>query len=243
MHPEHASLLEDLRRAARPAPDDGFDPGAYTGSPHLSYRLSVPSRRAIARAWLTGRKGAPPEALMPVLDSLFTGQSHDEKTLAAMLAALNRKLRAQVQPADIDRWLDHLVGWAEVDTLCQNIFTADDMLADWPSWQALIERLARDANINKRRASLVLLTGPVSYSDDQRFARLALANVERLKGERDILITKAISWLLRSMIARHRDLLVPYLEANAASLPKIAVRETRVKLETGRKSGKTDPPS
>ncbi len=235
MHSEHAVLLEEIRRVARPRPIDGFDPGAYSGSPHPSFRLSVPANRSIGRAWLSRSKGAPAETLMAVVNSLFDGQSYEEKTLAAMLVGLSRTIRAGVRASDIDRWLDGLIGWAEVDTLCQNAFSAEDMLTDWPAWQGLIGRLACDANVNKRRASLVLLTGPVHYSDDERFVRLALDNIERLKAERDILITKAVSWLLRAMTGRHRDAVMSYLERNEASLPRIAVRETRAKLETGRK--------
>ena len=235
MHPEHAHLLEQIRRGVRPSRHGGFDLAAYSGSPHVFHGLSVPQRRAIARAWRAQHKAMPAGQLVEVLDSLFDGASHDEKTLATMLLALHKTARLGMGPSDVDRWLGRLVGWAEVDSLCQNIFTADEMLSDWPAWRGLIERLASDSNINKRRASLVLLVGPVRYSDDERFAALALANIERLKVERDILITKAVSWLLRSMVERHRARLVAYLEANDPSLPRIAVREARAKLQTGRK--------
>jgi 3-methyladenine DNA glycosylase AlkD len=59
-----------------------------------------------------------------------------------------------------------------------------------------------------------------------------------LKGERDILITKAVSWLLRSMSARHGPAVAAYLDASAASLPAVVVRETWTKLRTGTKSGR-----
>ena len=137
--------------------------------------------------------------------------------------------------------MDWLNGWAEVDSLCQNAFTAAEMLADWPAWKAQIDRFSTDANINKRRAALVLLTGPVHYSEDARFRDLALTVIERLKPERDILITKAVSWLLRSMTTRHREAVEQCLAEHAASLPAIAVRETRTKLATGTKSGRSRP--
>ncbi len=235
MHPEHEHLLQEIRGAAKPASHGGFDLAAYSGSPHAFHGLSVPDRRAIARAWRANHKAMPAGQLVEVLDSLFAGASHDEKTVATMLLALHKTARQEMGPDNVDHWLGRLVGWAEVDSLCQNIFTAEEMLADWPAWGGLIERLAGDANINKRRAALVLLVGPVRCSDDERFATLALANVEWLKAERDILITKAVSWLLRSLIARHRGRLTAYLEENDPSLPRIAVRETRAKLQTGRK--------
>jgi 3-methyladenine DNA glycosylase AlkD len=155
-----------------------------------------------------------------------------------MLVGANAKARRDVKTADLDRWLGRLNGWAEVDTWCQNLFKAEDMLADWPAWRGLIDRLSTDANINKRRAAMVLLNGPVHYSSDRRFSDLAFVVLERLKPEKPILITKAVSWLLRSLVTRHRDAVAAYLDANAGSLPKIAIRETMTKLKTGTKSGR-----
>jgi len=150
--------------------------------------------------------------------------------------------RSAATPADVDRWLDQLNGWAEVDSLCQNLFPADQMLGDWPAWRALIEGLSTDANINKRRASVVLLTGPVHYDEDRRLADLAFAVIERVKGERPILITKAVSWLLRALADRHHARVDAYIDANETTLPKVAIREARTKLRTGTKSGKSKRP-
>jgi hypothetical protein len=55
-----------------------------------------------------------------------------------------------------------------------------------------------------------------------------------------------VSWVLRNLIAQHRDAVVRYLEANRAVLPAISVREVSTKLSTGRKSGpgtRRDPES
>ena len=239
MHPEHTVLLGELRKAARPIRHDlAPQNDSYGGSGRPYYNVSVPDRRAIIKRWLASHKTMAPEAFVAVVDSLTEGQSHEEKTLAGMLVAANRKARPDVTTEHLDRWLGRLNGWAEVDTWCQNLFTAEDMLADWPAWRRLIDRLSRDENINKRRAALVLLNGPVHYSADPRFRDLAFIVLERLKAERPILITKAVSWLLRSMITRHRDAVVVYIDANEASLPAIALRETRTKLKTGTKSGR-----
>ncbi|MDP2951009.1 MAG: DNA alkylation repair protein, partial [bacterium] len=64
---------------------------------------------------------------------------------------------------------------------------------------------------------------------------LAFENIEKLKPEKDILITKAISWLLRNLIKYHKKEVADYLKKNKNSLPKIAVRETEKKIKTGKK--------
>ena len=60
-----------------------------------------------------------------------------------------------------------------------------------------------------------------------------------MKSERPILITKAVSWLLRALADRHHAAVTAYIDANEATLPKIAIREARTKLKTGTKSGRS----
>ncbi len=117
------------------------------------------------------------------------------------------------------------------------MFGPEDLLADWPAWSGFIRRLSTDSNINKRRASLVLLCRSTRTGPDPRLRDLALETVETLKAEREILITKAVSWVLRSMSEQHPAEVIRYLDAEGPTLPAIAVRETRIKLATGRKSG------
>jgi 3-methyladenine DNA glycosylase AlkD len=236
----HDRLLAELKAQARPVRAD-LEPqnDSYGGSGRPFFNVSIPDRRAMVRRWQAEHKGWPADAVLAVVESLLGGASHEERTLATLLLRYNSPARAAATTADVDRWLDHLNGWAEVDSLCQNLFTAEQMLADWPAWRGLIDRLSRDANINKRRGSVVLLTGPVHYDGDQRLAELAFAMIERVKAERPILVTKAVSWLLRALADRHHDAVAAYIDSNEATLPKIAVREARTKLRTGTKSGKS----
>lgn len=84
---------------------------------------------------------------------------------------------------------------------------------------------------------MVFLTKPVKHSQDLRLSKLAFSLVDTLNQESSILLTKAISWLLRNLTKNHRQEVVSYLDSNKNLLPKIAVRETLNKLRTGRKSG------
>jgi 3-methyladenine DNA glycosylase AlkD len=112
------------------------------------------------------------------------------------------------------------------------------LLGDWTTWKKLIKSFVKDKNISKRRASLVLLTKSLRQSDDIKLSKLAFENIEKLKHEKEILITKAISWLLRSLVKFHSKQLSIYLKENRDTLPKIAYREAYCKLTTGRKYNK-----
>lgn len=243
MHPEHERLLAEVQRLGTPQPPGSTGQNdSYGGSRRPYYLVSLPDRRAMARRVAAAYRRGQVADLMAVVESLFDGVSHEEKTLGAIILRYSGAARRAAGPADVERWLGKLHGWAEVDGLCQNLFTAADFDADWQAWMRLIERLSQSDDMNKRRASLVLLVGPVHYVDDARFSDLAFAVVERLKGERAILITKAVSWLLRALVDRHHEAVAVYVDANASSLPAIAVRETRTKLATGTKSGMSRRP-
>lgn len=208
---------------------------SYILSGHFYYDVSVPVRRQIVKSWLKENKDISAKDFVAVLDSLYKGKSHEEKTIASYLLSYHHPHRKTIKLKQLNEWLDHLVGWAEIDSLCQNVFTADEFLSNWKEWKLLITKLSKDKNINKRRASLVLLTGPAYRSEDKRLQELAFEIIDRLKHEKEIIITKAISWLLRDMSNKHKEVVVDYLEQNENTLPKVAVRETRRKLKTGKK--------
>jgi len=234
---EHAGLVDELRRLGRPY-RGGQRNDSYTGSGRPFFNVSVPDQRRLARGWLAAHRRSADAEVLALVDRLLRGETYEEKVLGAIFLALSRRARALATPAMADAWLDDLNGWAEIDCLCAGVFPAEGLAADWAAWRELIHRLSRDGNINKRRAALVMLTTATRTSDDLRVRDLAFALVERLKAEKPILITRAVSWLLRSMSARHGPAVAAYLDANAHSLPAIAVRETRAKLRSGTKSGR-----
>lgn len=211
----------------------------YGGSKEKDFPLNNAQLRAIVKNWLEKRSCLDYKQLINLLNSLYTrASSTSEKFLAGFLLEYLPGYRCQIDPLLLSGWLDHLTGWAQIDSLCQSKFSAAELLSNWPRWKIILKKLNRSKNISKRRASLVLLTRPVRESAEKKLAELAFLNISQLKSEKDILITKAVSWLLREMIKNHRASVISYLEQNELSLPKIALRETRRKLATGRKSGK-----
>ena len=174
-----------------------------------------------------------------LLNSLYQfGTTYNEIAIAGRIVSFSKINTQNFDPKNLDLWLNYTHGWAENDVLCQSNFTSDTLLSNWSTWSKILKQFNQSQNINKRRASLVLLTKSLSQSADPRLSKLALELVERLKGETDILITKAVSWLLRSLVSFHKDEVLKYLENNKDSLPKIAYREALSKALTGRKYNK-----
>ncbi len=236
--PYHKEILQQIeKRAAEenvPLREQG---DRYVGTLKPCYLLRTPVFLEIIGDWIERHPDLTCAGYLDLLDSLSRGTTYNEfVSVGALLGALPQ-MRKMIEPRHLDRWLEHAQGWAEVDVICQPNFTAEEMLANWKGWKSLLVSLSKSQNVHKRRASLVLLTKPLRESADPRLARLAFANIGKLKSDKDILVTKAVSWLLRALVKHHRQEVERYLKDNSDSLPKVALRETRNKLRSGRKSG------
>jgi len=207
----------------------------YLGNDHPRYPINNPTLRLIAKEWMKDHLTLSAADFEKILTSLIKGESSTEKFMAGMLMDLSTKDQRKFTPGVFDTWLDHLIGWAEIDVVCTGQYPITEIPAQWKEWKKLLTKFSKSKNISKRRASVVLLCSPLSRPVDNELVRLAFENIDRLKQEREILITKAISWVLRSMVRHHRKSLVDYLKKNGDTLPKIALRETARKLDTGKK--------
>jgi 3-methyladenine DNA glycosylase AlkD len=170
-----------------------------------------------------------------LLTSLIKADSSTEKTMVGILLDYSTLEQRKFDPKLFNTWLNYLQGWAEVDSLCTGRYADSEILSQWKTWKPQLIQFSKSKNIHKRRASLVLLCSPLRKSDDTRLARMALQNTRLLKSEKDILITKAISWVLRTLTKHHRTTLLQFMNIESG-LPAIAVRETWRVLETGRKN-------
>jgi 3-methyladenine DNA glycosylase AlkD len=210
---------------------------SYLGNDHPRYPINVPTLRLIAKEWSKSNRHLSAKEFQKIIDSLIHGKSATEKNMAGILMDLSTQGQKKFDPACFDEWLDQLVGWAEIDSVCTGAYSTTEIPANWKVWNSLLIKFSKSKNINKRRASLVLLCSPMRKAADDRLATMAFANMDKLKHEKEILITKAISWLLRNMVKHHRKEVADYVKANQESLPKIAFRETKKVLDTGKKTG------
>ena len=237
MHPHHKEILDIIKENSGEATRHTFL-DRYLGNTHPRYAINAPTLRLIAKEWMKDHKKTSAAEFAKILASLIKGKSATEKFFAGILLDASTQQQRQFDPRSFEKWLDHLVGWAEVDSVCTGDYTITAIPANFVSWKKILVRLSKSKNINKRRASLVFLCSPLRRVKDKRLAAIAIQNVDRLKHEKEPLITKAISWVLRSMVNHHKLLLESYLKKNQKELPAIAVRETTTKLKTGRKTVK-----
>jgi 3-methyladenine DNA glycosylase AlkD len=233
----HLELVSEVKSHAKPLSQSQKEKfQRYAGTSKNCYTIGTDAERAIIKGWIRRHSNLTEAEYIGLLNSLCQGESINEISIASELLESLPKLRRTVQPKYLDLWLNGMHGWTEVDSLCQSKFSAAEVLANWKDWEDLLTRLASDENVHKKRASLVLLTKPVRDSEDTRLANLAFRNIDKLKKDRNILVTKAISWLLRDLIKHNRQKVETYLKENENVLPKIALRETKTKLLTGRKT-------
>lgn len=235
IHEMHNEICGALAFAAGTANRDQST-DSYTGSTHTFYAVPVPIRRQLIMLLLRTNQTVPDQQWVLLTDRLFKGQSHEEKTMGAMMLHYRPSVRNMVSLSQLSCWLELLVGWAEVDATCYNIFSAEELLAKWPEWKQFLSTCARSKNPNIQRAALVLLCGPVSNTTDQRVHAVAFSLCLELSSEKSILITKAISWLLRCQIDSNKPSVQKFIDTNSDRLPRIAVREVTRKLLTGKKN-------
>ena len=228
----HRFILDQIQKRANKPTRHTFLDG-YLGNSHPRYAIDNPTMRAIAREFMRSNAHLLADEFAQLLTSLVKGESGTEKMMAGILLDYSRLDQRKFKIKLFDDWLNELEGWAEIDTLCTSKYARSEILAQWKEWEQLLKKFSRSKDIGKRRASLVFLCAPTRYAQVPELADLAFENIQRLAAERDVLITKAISWLLRSMIKLYRKEVMSFVKQHEASLPAIAVRETRTKLSTG----------
>lgn len=234
-NPVHLQILKEIGQLETNCSSDYQWPKNYLGTDKIYHGFSTGQMIDLAKK-IIKENNLDETQTIDLLNTLYiNGKSYTEIALAAMILSRSSKVLKNFDPKNLDLWLNYTCGWAENDVLCQSSFTSEILLSSWKNWEKIINQFVKDKNINKRRASLVLLTKSLSKSNDSRLSKLAFQNIEKLKSEKEILITKAVSWALRSLVKFHKQEVLDYLDKNRDTLPKIAYREALSKATTGRK--------
>lgn len=231
-HLQILKLIDQTKSVCKPS--DTIWVQKYLGTNKTFHGFSSGQMSQLVKKFLGQNKLNESQAI-DLLNSLYQhGTTYTEIALAAMILPHTPIIKS-FEPKHLDLWLNYTHGWAENDIMCQSNFSSDILLNNWLNWKKILNYFNKSLNINKRRASLVLLTKSLRQSDDLRLSKICFENIENLKSEKEILITKAVSWALRALTKFHKDEVLVYLDKNKESLPKIAYREALSKALTGKK--------
>jgi 3-methyladenine DNA glycosylase AlkD len=233
---ERQDLLHQVKAHVDPKYQEGMGMAVPTGL--RMYGVRVPQLREIARGWQRAHKGASRQDLMALVEALWSGESREEKMLASYLLQGHQRWIPDLTWAHFHRWRQGLDNWEVTDSL--GVRTLGPwLLADPEARLDHLWELIADEEIWSRRLALVatvwLNRGYGGFSAPD----LTLGLIDRVKAERDPMITKAVSWALREMTRTDPDRVEAYLRENQDVLAAHVVREVDNKLRTGLKSGKS----
>lgn len=237
MYKSLSNIKLNLKQAARPcsAKEREFVM-RYLGTKRKFLNVKSPARDKILRETVKGVADLQNTEIIKLLNNLILSDTFEYLNFAGKLLSKSPKARESVTFESLEKWLAPTTGWAECDSICQSLFSEKEVLNMWNKWQKNIRKFSESKNIQLRRASLVLECKPARGSNNPALRKLAFETIEKLKGEKEVLITKAVSWLLRSLAVQNKEEVRRYLESNKSTLPPIACRETMRKITTGRKT-------
>ena len=196
----------DAEYAALFRPYVGIAPGLY-GEGDVLLGVRVPATRAIVK----GFRDLPLDEVDRLLDD-----SYHECRLAGVVLLVTRYAK---QPDEVvERYLAALRrgrvnNWDIVDA------SAAQILGRWllERDRAPLDELAASPSLWHRRVAIVATHQFIRHGD----ASTTLALAERLLGDREPLMHKAVGWMLREVGKRvDRALLLGFLDQHAAAMPR-----------------------
>ncbi|MBU0507695.1 DNA alkylation repair protein [bacterium] len=220
--------IEASLRAAASRSRSSHD-GAYAGT-DLEF-LGV--QTAEWRTLVHRLDGELPASWEECARALWKSPVFEARAMALELAARHQREFAKPHWSLFSGWLKESVGWAMIDGLCDAVIAP--MLVRYPELVQKTRAWVRSRNVWLRRASLVVFCRTVRnqlYSDE------AFEHAAALLADRNPMITKAVSWILRALIKHYPKRVQSFLRQHESEIAPAALREVRLKLTTGTKSGR-----
>lgn len=175
-----------------------------------------------------------PRGVVDFALALSGSRVFEARFAADELLARHRAAFAALRTPDIERLGRGMDNWASVDSFGR--------LVSGPVWRAgqltdaRIARWARSKSLWWRRCALVSTVALNEAKTVTGDAARTLEVCELLVDDREDMVVKALSWALRSLVERDAAAVRSFLERHGEAIAPRVRRETRRKLQTGRKS-------
>ena len=127
-----------------------------------------------------------------------------------------------------ERWLKEFVtDWNDCDDFCTHAF--GELLSQYNDLFDLTTKWVEHSNFAVRRAAAVVLIYPINKN---RYAALDPFRVaDLLLEDKHDLVQKGYGWMLKVLSQKELELVVRYLKANHAVIPRVAFRYAIEKLD------------
>lgn len=217
--------------------DEKYQQGSITSTPtRLStFGVRVPVLRKIAKDWVKRNKEISDSEFLSLLQALWKQPIFELRSLAQELLMANKKYWKKFDWKVGEGWLNDVDNWVHCDVLSWQIF-GFLVLWDKSHLKSLKSYLKKPGKWHRRAAivSLLQLIRQKEINPEE-----VLGMTDEIKNDKDPMIQKAISWVLREMVRVDNATAVEkYLNQNRDKLAGYVVREVTNKLRTGLKSGK-----
>ena len=212
--PRAAAVADEIDRRIRALPDGRTE-----------------AIRAVRREYSARLRGAPPEQVLAVAESLVARQ----RWVAYELLHDHARGIAVLDVERVERLGRGIDDWTAVDPFGRYV--------SGPAWRegripdGAVLRWAESGDRSWRRAALVS-TVPLNLrsAGGKGDAERTLAVCRRLAADRDDTVVKALSWALRELVPWDPEAVRAFLSAHDGELPARVKREVGNKLATGLKN-------
>ena len=212
---------------------------SFIAEAEASRDRTVPALRALRRERTREWRGMPAAFILDVAGRIALRPAL--RWTAYELIRSHRAAFRSLDEAIVDAFSVGLDSWDSVDAFARTL--------SGPAWaqglvgSELIHRWARSRDLWLRRAALVSTVALNRPAEGGKIdAPRTLAVCERLVGDREDMVVKALSWALRELGRQDPAPVRAFLDKHASALAPRVTREVGNKLRTGLKNPKVRAP-
>lgn len=222
-------LLQLDRALSTLAGDEGYKQGMHTIVPGVGEVIGVrvPDLRKLASQLARTYKGQP-ESLIALARTCWRRGSREHRMIALFTLAGMKKLPAKERWSLAETFLPDVRDWETCDQLCAAL--SGQALAEDADYMNRLEQWAGDDNLWVRRVAIVstvlLRRGKFERKLARSLNERTLRLCERLLGDEEKYIRKAVDWAIRELIKRDYGLGCEFLLKRASRQPGYPERAT-----------------
>ena len=205
--------------AAMGTPQRAAQEKRYLKSELRFHGATLPQIDRTVRAWLAEHPDLGHDALVSLVDALWSRPVNERRMAAVMLLEHRQSLLAPGDLALLERLLREARTWAYLDALAANVVGP---MARAPEAWPVLDRWAADSDFWLRRAAL--LSQLVSIRGGGSLDRF-LDYADAMLDEREFFIRKAIGWVLRDAGKRRPAEVIAWLAPRTHRASGVTMRE------------------